>query len=200
MNNREILAPGIILYKTDIGRVNSIMNQIEPALSDKWNVAKGVNTDTHLDEVSMARKCYDYPISEEIMGGNSELMKNLYLDTDMWISECVKDYRTVFMHEEVVGGPYIYLKYEDSDKFDAHIDDGKKYPRTVSVSAYLNDNYDGGEIEFPHFGILYKPNAGDVIVFGSSFPYLHKVHPTKNGTRYAIVNWYRYVGYPMIME
>lgn len=200
MINRQILAPGIILYKTDLDLVNKIMNQIDLAIGDKWNTAQGVNTSTNKNEVSLARKCYDYAIDKNILFTNDILMQDLYRSTDTWISECLKDYRTVFIHEEVEGGPYIYLKYEDSDKFDAHIDDGKKYPRTVSVSAYLNDNYEGGEIEFPHFGIFHKPSAGDIIVFGSSYPYLHKVHPTKNGTRYAVVNWYRYVGYPTVMS
>ena len=197
---KNIIAPGIILYKTDQFFVDSIMSKIEPALKEKWNLAQGVNIKTGKNEISLSRKCYDVAIAKNVLHEDNEQLKELYLQTDKWISECMNDYKSIFAHEDVEGGPYIYLKYEDSDKFDSHIDDGKKYPRTVSVSAYLNDNYDGGEIEFPHFGIKHKPSSGDVIVFSSSYPYLHKVHPTKNGIRYAVVNWYRYTGYPAVME
>ena len=80
------------------------------------------------------------------------------------------------------------------------MDDCAKFPRTVSVSAYLNDDYLGGEIEFPYFNISYKPKVGDILLFSSSFPYLHKVNQITSGTRYAVVNWYRFEGYPVSME
>jgi hypothetical protein len=190
--NKEILAPGIVLYRTDLDKVNSIMQKIEFFIGDKWNLAKGVNTEKNEAEILSARKCYDYALAD-----TSNL---LYKETDAWISECLKDYVAMYSIEKVEMGPYIFLKYEDSDKFDWHIDDGKMFPRTVSVSAYLNDDYEGGELEFSHFGISYKPSAGDIILFSASFPYMHRVTPTKNGTRYAVVNWYRYEGYPMKMS
>jgi predicted 2-oxoglutarate/Fe(II)-dependent dioxygenase YbiX len=190
--NKKILAPGIVLYKTDLARVNSIMEMVDSFIGDKWNVAKGVNTDKNEAEIVSARKCYDYALFD--------LLNPLYQETDLWISECLKDYTAMYSVEKVEMGPYIFLKYENSDKFDWHIDDGKMFPRTVSVSAYLNDGYDGGELEFSHFGISHKPSAGDIVLFSASFPYMHRVTPIKNGVRYAIVNWYRYEGYPMRMS
>jgi predicted 2-oxoglutarate/Fe(II)-dependent dioxygenase YbiX len=71
------------------------------------------------------------------------------------------------------------------------------FPRTVSLSFYVNDDFDGGEIEFQHFNISHKPTAGDIILFSSSYPYMHRVKPVTDGTRYAIVNWYRYKGFPL---
>ena len=198
--NKQILAPGIVLYKTDLSKVNSILSNLESTIDYRWNLAKGVNTDTHENEISSARKCYDFAIERSILSGNEDNLKDLYSKTDSWISECVEDYVKMYSIEKVEEGPYIFLKYEDSDKFDWHIDDGKKYPRTVSVSAYLNDDYDGGLIEFNHFGISHKPAAGDIVVFSASFPYMHRVTPTTNGVRYAVVNWYRYQGYPSVME
>lgn len=198
--SKEVLAPGIVLYKTDLSKVKAIKDNLEPAIDNRWRPAQGVNTDTHENEISTARKCFDFAMDKNILLGNDESAKQLFRQTEEWIEECVRDFRNMYSIERLTEGPYIYLKYEDSDKFDWHIDDGKKYPRTVSVSAYLNDDYEGGEIEFDHFGISHKPSAGDVVVFSSAFPYLHRVTPTKNGTRYAVVNWYRYAGYPSVME
>lgn len=199
MISKEILAPGIVLYKTDLSVVQSILNKVEPAINGRWNVAKGVNTSTYNDEFNEARRCFDYPIDKNVSMLDNQL-RDLFNETDNWIQPCIDEYVSSYSIEKVESGPYIYLKYGKSDKFDHHIDDGKKYPRTVSVSAYLNDDYDGGMLEFTHFNISHKPSAGDIVVFSSSFPYMHRVTPTLSGTRYAIVNWYRYQGYPLVMD
>ena len=75
--------------------------------------------------------------------------------------------------------------------FSNHIDDHKDYPRRVSTVYYLNDNYTGGEINFPRFGITFKPKANQMIVFPSNFMYNHSVSPVIEGNRYAVVSWLR---------
>jgi hypothetical protein len=194
--NKIILAPGIVLYKSNPEEVKKLLDKVEPALADNWKSAQGVNTETQSNEIVEARRCYDFPLSED---SYSEPLQELYKSVDSWIKEKIDDYTSTYSVEQVEKGPYILIKYKYNDKFDWHIDDGKKYPRTVSVSAYLNDDYEGGEIEFNHFGISHKPSAGDIIVFSSSYPYMHRVKPVISGTRYAVVNWYRYAGYPVEM-
>jgi hypothetical protein len=188
-----ILAPGIVLYKTKKEEANNILSLVEPSLKSRWKQAMAVNTETHENEIISSRSCFDYALSDQNYDNN---LQNLYEIIDNWIQPKIDDYASSYFVEKIKKGPYIFLKYKDNDKFDWHVDDGQKYPRTVSVSAYLNDNYEGGEFEFQHFGISHKPEAGDIIVFSSSFPYLHRVKPVVSGTRYAVVNWYRYDGYP----
>jgi hypothetical protein len=194
--NKIILAPGIVLYKSNPVVVKKLLDQVEPALADNWKPAQGVNTETQSNEIVEARRCYDFPLSEH---SYSEPLQELYRSIDSWIQEKIDDYTSTYSVERIEKGPYIFIKYQYNDKFDWHVDDGKKYPRTVSVSAYLNDDYEGGEIEFNHFGISHKPSAGDIVVFSSSYPYMHRVKPVISGTRYAVVNWYRYAGYPAEM-
>lgn len=194
INDKIILAPGIILYKTDKDQCATIKNKIEEVLENKWKQAGVVNTETYNNEFdNLSRRCFDYAIE----GGIDAKEKELYHITDNWISPTIEDFTSHYAIEKIVPGAYIYLKYQNSDKFDWHIDDGRKYPRTVSISAYVNDDYSGGEIEFSHFGISHKPSAGDIVVFGSSFTYMHRVKPVTSGTRYAVVNWYRYNTYPL---
>jgi hypothetical protein len=195
--DKIILAPGIVLYKSNTEEVKKLLDQVEPALKNNWKPAQGVNTTTNSNEVVEARKCYDCALTEF---HQEPMAKSLYESIDSWIQEKVDDYAQTYSVEKLEKGPYIFIKYQYNDKFDWHIDDGKKYPRTVSVSAYLNDDYEGGEIEFNHFGISHKPTSGDIIVFSSSHPYMHRVKPVLSGTRYAIVNWYRYAGYPAEMS
>ena len=61
--------------------------------------------------------------------------------------------------------------------------------------VYLNDNYIGGELEFPEYKISIKPRAGDIITFPTNAMYLHAVKRIESGTRYNIaLNWYRTSG------
>jgi len=81
------------------------------------------------------------------------------------------------------------LNYGEGEYFRNHLDDCLEFPRTVSVIYYLNDDYDGGEIIFPRFGVIYKPKANDLLVFPSSYVYNHSVNNVYNGHRYAVVSW-----------
>ena len=85
---------------------------------------------------------------------------------------------------------WLLMQYLKGDYFKVHKDDLPDVVRTVSVVVYLNDAYEGGEIEFPDFGILFKPAVWDVLVFPSSFAYRHGVRSISDGVRYSAVNWY----------
>ena len=81
------------------------------------------------------------------------------------------------------------LKYDESGHLPAHQDQGIG-SRVLSVLLYLNDDYDGGEIEFRHSNLKFKPKAGSVLFFPSNFLYVHEVYPVTKGPRYALPNWY----------
>jgi hypothetical protein len=55
---------------------------------------------------------------------------------------------------------------------------------TISIVFYLNDNYEGGEIEFINQGIKIKPEAGSIVIFPSYPPYTHDPLPTISGDKY----------------
>jgi Rps23 Pro-64 3,4-dihydroxylase Tpa1-like proline 4-hydroxylase len=200
MLSKEILAPGIVLYRTDPFQTEEILDKVKSTLINDWRPSEVVNTETYTDELNLFRKCEDCGLDKSILDSDNEEKKDLYLKTEKWIDGPLKDFIAMYQVEETVAGPFVYIKYEKSDNFGHHIDDGKRYPRTVSISAYLNDDYSGGELEFKHFNLTIKPKKGDIVVFSSAFPYMHKVNPVIEGTRYAIVNWYRYATYPEMME
>lgn len=81
------------------------------------------------------------------------------------------------------------LKYEKGGHLPAHQDQGVS-SRVLSTVMYLNDNYDGGEIEFINSGVKIKPEAGSIIFFPSNFLYVHEVYPITNGARYSMPHWY----------
>ncbi len=66
---------------------------------------------------------------------------------------------------------------------------GPKFHTTCTF--YINDNYEGGDLEFFIDGniINYKPRAGDLVVFPSTDPYYHGVKQIFNGNKYFVRNF-----------
>lgn len=69
---------------------------------------------------------------------------------------------------------------------------GDKYHTTCTF--YINDNYNGGEIEFYINGdvICHKPQSGDIVIFPSNEPYYHGVKTIPDGNKYFIRNFVVY--------
>lgn len=51
---------------------------------------------------------------------------------------------------------------------------------------YLNDNFEGGELEFKDKDLIIKPKTGLLMVFHGGHKNLHKVHTITKGSRYTI--------------
>lgn len=73
---------------------------------------------------------------------------------------------------------------------------GDKFHTTCTF--YINDNYNGGDIEFYIDGVFinHKPQAGDLLVFPSGAPYFHGVKTIPDGHKFFIRNFvmFNYVG------
>lgn len=77
---------------------------------------------------------------------------------------------------------------EDEAHFRPHRDNTTRGTahRRFAVSINLNDDFDGGEIMFPEYGVRgFKPNAGSAVVFSCSL--LHAVTQVTRGRRYAFL-------------
>ena len=83
---------------------------------------------------------------------------------------------------------FVYiLKYFDSDWGPHHFDDHiNEQIRRVSTVYYPNDDYEGGELEFPRFEVKLKPKKDQVLTFPSSFAFDHHILPITSGIRYII--------------
>ncbi|MEI9933109.1 MAG: 2OG-Fe(II) oxygenase [Rhizomicrobium sp.] len=70
--------------------------------------------------------------------------------------------------------------------------------RIATFLIYLNDDYEGGETEFPRAGIRHKGRKGDALLFwnttqdGKPDPLtLHAGTPTTNGEKWVLSQWLR---------
>lgn len=83
-----------------------------------------------------------------------------------------------------------YAPHADSEVFySRHAIWRKKMDRDYSMLFYLNDDYEGGHINFMMFDYRYKPKKGDLILFPSDHRYVHTAEPVTRGNRFAIVSW-----------
>lgn len=81
--------------------------------------------------------------------------------------------------------PISISKYFVGASMGPHTDSGP-VPTTENISAvlYLNDDYKGGEINFPEQGVKIKPSAGSLVIFPSTPPFFHESLPIVSGTKY----------------
>ena len=83
-----------------------------------------------------------------------------------------------------------YKSHNDGEHFNYETRQWEKLvDRDVSFLFYLNDQYGGGELEFPDLGLTIKPKKGMMIAFPSYKDFAHMVHPVTWGHRYTLVSW-----------
>lgn len=88
--------------------------------------------------------------------------------------------------------PLSISKYSTGKSMGPHVDDyNNGDDPNISVVLYLNDNYEGGEINFPNQDITIKPEAGSIVIFPSVEPYYHQSLPVISGVKYMSPGFWR---------
>lgn len=169
-------------------RAIEAQSQSQPYL--KWERAPTIGQGVHQDR----RTNRFIPISYMANLENDPVCATIHNRFNMLLLNTTIDYAQRYGIEGVLEQEdYSLLKYSGGEEYKAHHDGVPANGRSVSAIVYLNDDYEGGELEFPYHGIRIKPRAGMLIVFPSSFPYAHIAHPIRSGTKYAIVTWIKEV-------
>ena len=173
---KKEIAPGIIAYNNVIPNNNELYETIKKALSPSVRQDSWIRPKCTIAESKDLEKFINLDIT------------NLFFEYFNPIEEDYKRYYGVAAEWHDVYG---VVKYDVGQECLIHIDDGPVYHRRISVVYYLNDNYTGGEINFPRFNIKFKPKANDLILFPSTYVYNHSVSPIIEGSRYCVVSWLR---------
>jgi predicted 2-oxoglutarate/Fe(II)-dependent dioxygenase YbiX len=98
---------------------------------------------------------------------------------------------TYFAKIEKFENPQL-LRYGKNQQFHDHIDDHPFFTRRISLTYYLNDEYEGGDVEFSRYGLRFKAKKGDLLIFPSNFMYPHRSLPVIEGTKYSLVTMLDY--------
>lgn len=85
-------------------------------------------------------------------------------------------------------------KYESGsdDQFELHVDveDHPTAKRYLAFLCYLNDDFFGGETDFPYNKLTVRPKTGTVLVFPPTWQYPHRGIPVKKGSAKYILSTY----------
>ena len=202
---RTEIAPGIMSYENVIPKeiFDTLVFDIEEGMESakiEWGSAQvksgvGDKVEVVTDTNSRDTQTITIPYSETIKEDYSSLsaafntsISNLFLEN---LIPLEINYQNNYAVNCLWHDSYQILKYGVGQKFINHVDDHPDYHRRISTLYYINDDYSGGEINFPRFNLSFKPKANQMIVFPSTYVYNHSVSPVTEGTRYAIVSWLR---------
>lgn len=199
---KEEIAPGIVVYNNVIPDSENLYKDIEEGMASAdiaWTSARVKDNDGDMDTVNTESRdtqtvgiLYKGKIEDTIGQDYKEVffnnLNNLFFEN---FDPIEKDYMNQYGIFTTWHDMYCVLKYGVGQKFTNHIDDHPDYHRRISTVYYLNENYTGGEINFPRFNITFKPKANQMIVFPSTYVYNHSVSPVIEGERYAVVSWLR---------
>ena len=100
---------------------------------------------------------------------------------------------TKYLFDKKMGVPteinsFAINKYYPGKGMGPHTDSYEKLDKKrFSILIYLNDNYNGGEIEFPNQNIKLKPEAGSVLIFPTYQPFVHQSYEIFLGNKYFVL-------------
>lgn len=197
---KEEIAPGIVIYSDVIPDSENLYLDIEEGMASAgftWNAAavkenKDPMVNKKTRDTSTFGINYIGRIEEpEHLNFQETFLKNINNIFFEHFDPIEKDYMSSYGIFADWHDSYGILKYGEGQQFTNHIDDHPSYHRRVSTVYYMNDNYTGGEINFPRFNVTLKPKANQMIVFPSTYVYNHSVSPVTSGERYAVVSWLR---------
>jgi len=198
--NKEEIAPGIAIYSDVIPDSENLYNDIEEGMSSAgfhWNeAAVKESTEPMVNKKTRDTSTFGIPYKGKIENVAVQSLGDAFINnlSNLFFKNfdpIEKDYMDTYGIFTEWHDTYGILKYGKGQQFTNHIDDHPTYHRRISTVYYLNENYTGGEINFPRFGVTLKPKANQIIVFPSTYVYNHSVSPVVEGQRYAVVSWMR---------
>lgn len=197
MPSKEIIAPCVVVYR-DVFNPKNIIELIEKEAEQEWPYLVWEYSGTDSGTISEFRTSVQMemtPVMVEDVEKDNRVyeLSNLWMNIFRSVDECVREYRRDYdLHLRSDEG-YRVLKYSGGAEYKPHIDYGYSNERQLSLVGWLNDDYEGGELEFTHLGHTIKPSAGGLILFPSSFPYMHAALPVGTNSfdiKYSFVTWF----------
>ena len=82
------------------------------------------------------------------------------------------------------------VRFEKNYKMNEHADTTGDF----AAIYYINDDYDGGEINFMDHNLMIKPKSNSFVTFPSNADYWHEVLENTGKERYSATHWFKYHG------
>lgn len=204
---KESLGNGITVYRNVIKSELDIINRLENVLGAPapYGEASPDGKRYHWLPAYVGyqqlmpdyRDCYDFKFKktdlESDTSEDSLFLQKIWQDVYDVQAPAVEDYRKDYNIMDLkYWEAFNFIKYGPGQHFMEHHDHGFSYNCTVSLVAYINDDYDGGELYFRLQDLNIKPKAGDLYIFPSNYMYPHQAKAVHSGTKYSIVTMLDY--------
>lgn len=198
--DKQDLGNGIICYKGVIKKEIDVIGRIEANLKPEGDTTGYSWQPAYVGYKQLMpeyRDCNDFKFKKtDIENDRSEVGLNLQsLWQDLYDVKlpAVEDYSKMYnINNLKYWEAFNFIKYGPGQHFMEHHDHGFSYNCTVSLVAYPNDDYEGGELFFRLQNLKVKPEAGDLFIFPSNFMYPHQAMPVTSGVKYSIVTMLDY--------
>ena len=193
-------APGVFIHDDYVKDPEILLEEVKRVAELEYSICpwkRSATGDGHGSSVSDYRSSVECLVSDIFCSESAmtdpdfervrELLNVFLKDTDDLINDFKRVWTLSLCHDE----GFRVIRYQNKAEYRTHHDHSEHNARALSYVAFLNDDFEGGELEFPHFDLTVKAEAGKVILFPSNFPYSHIAHPVLEGTKYSMVSWYR---------
>lgn len=188
---------GIVVYENVLPRELEIVSRLEKTIGESdtkpymWMDALV----GHSERIPSYRDCQDCKMSSRLIEQAPPQfaeLKNIWDDTVERLIPCLSHYQGMYNVTMEYMEAINYVRYTPGQHFSQHADHGFSYTCTISSIMYLNDEYEGGELEFGKLGIRLTPKYGDIVIFPSTFIYSHASVPVTSGVKYSAVTMFDY--------
>lgn len=189
---------GIWVYHDVLPKDMNIISRLEEVLDDPTNDYQYQEAMVGYSmKIPEYRDCVDFKYKRNDFDGDKseagDKLRALSDEVNYRQKQVVKDYtRRYNIGELRYWEANNYVRYGSGQHFQEHHDHGYSYNCVVSLVAYPNDDYEGGELYFRLQNVTAKARAGDVFIFPSNFMYPHRAMPVKDGVKYSIVTMLDY--------
>lgn len=183
--NKTELAPGLVLYKDVIPSYEQLVPYIEQVTASGmvlWETKE-------ISGNSVETMVFDYP--QELKDPNDHAIlfdERMSLVLGGFFGFIESDYiqennpGRQLLHDQMM-----LMSYGAGAEFPLSKDNAGH----LSIMYYLNDDYEGGTIEFPNLGITYEPKANEAIIFPAADGFEYTIEKMIHGTKYSVLTYLR---------
>lgn len=189
--DKRVLAHGMVMYLNVDPDHKKTLSLIEnPKLP--WTqalIAESRYKEHEGKSLKDIRDAMVVPISTNPSEEKDKELKALSKSIDKTFKRCEKDFIELYnLNVKNRENLYQLLSYSEGQFIVDHMDATEEFPRKITMIYYPNDDYKGGEVQFPVIGMNIKPPANSAILFFSdSEDFRHASKKIISGVKYAVV-------------
>ena len=193
-------SPGIFIYEDFYPQASDLLAVVKEIAGWEYSAVPWMNS-THGDGTRGGpkpaadgyRNCVEstvfnvFQFADEDHAPLREELKEYQMALNSVTSEINTSYGVGFKGDEGLK----VLRYDKDIEYEVRVDPHLHNARLLTAHMFLNDDFTGGQIEFPYHDITVQPKTGTLVIFPPTWSYFLTVHPVGDGEKHVLSTWYR---------